>query len=385
MSAKIIYKDAQTEQRLKAARAKGKTVYINFDALAELPDEFEAAVSEIVFDPKKLDELFSHIGNGNYMPKPELVYEIAEARGIGGMKDKSGIPIPAQVEPIIEEVDINPMLCKSIESEPLMRKMICGRRVTKSSEVLQEDGIYRPSGACTVDYNAWERCTKLWSAEEKDTEGYTKQATYPDGNVIKYKYDTKLKRRAHFDEMLMFANAQAQTKSHEKTIRELACLPTGYKKDDLADGVLFFVKIRRSSMVLKMETAARLEAIRNGGNAPRIEAVNPSIQKHIDITPSPEPTPEPEIFGTFETPTEPEPELDPRRLPVVERLAYVYEKYLEDGHVPESRIDLVKKMVAWLKDTPDADKKEAWKTQINNLRALENLIPELGRVQHGLY
>jgi hypothetical protein len=187
----------------------------------------------------------------------------------------------------------------------------------------------------------------------------------------------------------MFANAQAQTKSHEKTIRELACLPTGYKKEDLTDGVLFFVKIRRSSMVLKMETAARLEAIRNGGNPPRIENKQPISQIEngvIDITPEPPATPEPETFGTFET--TPEPELDPRTIAnKPERLRYVFLKYIETEQVPQARIELVKKMADWLKDNPTAETAfpDAWKTQINNLRALENLIPELGQVQHGLY
>jgi len=355
MSKNILYGNAEQESRLSKRNPEDKNVYINFDAINELPDEYEVVVSEVLFNPLKLGESFSPVGGGSYMPQPNLMYEIADACGISGV----GSPM---IEAIIEEVDINPMLMKSLIEEPTFRKMIVGRRVTKVSERLTEDGTMRKSSTCTSAYNAWERCVIMWGEDPK-------------------KYPSPESRRLCLDKELKFAHAKAETKAFVKTIRELAYMPTGYKQEDLREGRMFFAKVRRSRAVLKAETAARLNALSRGALPEPIEQKRIEIVQ--DVTPAPDPTPEPETFGTFET--TPEPELDSRTLPVVERLAYVYEKYLEDGHVPESRIDLVKKMVAWLKDTPDAEKKEAWKTQINNLRALENLIPELGRVQHGLY
>jgi hypothetical protein len=235
---KIIYKDKATEAKLKNSQG-AKNVYINFDAIAELPDEYEVVISEVRFDPLHLETSFSPVGGGSYMPKPELMYEIAEACGISG----TGNPM---IEPIIEEVDINPMLGKPIGTEPMMRKMTVGRRVTKTSQRIQEDGTPRTSSPCTCDYNAWERSLIQWAEKPQD-------------------YNTPEKKNLGFLKELKFAHAKAETKAYEKSIRELAYLQTGYKAADLAEGVLYFAKIRRSAAVLKLETAARLDAIRNGG------------------------------------------------------------------------------------------------------------------------
>ena len=47
------------------------SVYINFDAIADLPDEYEAVITEVLFDPKKLEEFFANVGskaNPSWMP-----------------------------------------------------------------------------------------------------------------------------------------------------------------------------------------------------------------------------------------------------------------------------------------------------------------------------
>jgi len=254
MSAKIHYGNAKLKERVERRSPEDKNVYINLDAIAELPDEYEAIISEVIFDPKDLPASFSDVDGkgGAWMPGTALMYEIAEACGISGI----GEPI---IEPIIEEVDYNPMLCAPMDALPTKRKMIVGKRVSKQSQVMQEDGTMRASSVCTSDYNAWERCSEAWSKEEMYTNGYTKEGKFPP------KYDNKYKRKHHFDEEMKFAHAKAETKSHIKTIRELAKMQTGFKTEDLKEGRLIFVKIRRSSMVLKLETAARLEAIKNGG------------------------------------------------------------------------------------------------------------------------
>jgi hypothetical protein len=257
MSAKIHYGNAKLKERVERRSPEDKNVYINLDAIAELPDEYEAIISEVLFDPKDLPASFSDVGVGAWMPGTALIYEIAEACGISGI----GEPI---IEPIIEEIDYNPMLCAPMDALPTKRKMIVGKRVSKQSQVMQEDGTMRASSVCTSDYNAWERCSEAWSKEEMYTNGYTKEGKFPP------KYDNKYKRKHHFDEEMKFAHAKAETKSHIKTIRELAKMQTGFKTEDLKEGRLIFVKIRRSSMVLKLETAARLDAIRNGGPHPTL-------------------------------------------------------------------------------------------------------------------
>jgi hypothetical protein len=274
MSAKIHYGNPSLKARIERRSPEDKNVYINLDAIAELPDEYEAIISEVIFDPKDLAAAFSDVsGKGDtWMPGTALMYEIAEACGISGI----GQPV---VEPIIDEIDINPMLCAPLDALPTKRKMIVGRRVSKQSHVMQEDGTMRTSSVCTSDYNAWDRCVESWSKEEMYTDGYAKAGKYPP------KYDNKFKRKHHLDEEMKFAHAKAETKSHVKTIRELAKMQTGFKTEDLKEGRLIFVKIRRSSMVLKMETAARLEAMRSGGQAPALAA--PITRQIEDATSTP--------------------------------------------------------------------------------------------------
>lgn len=59
MSAKIHYGNANLKARVERRSPEDKTVYINLDAIAELPDEYEAIISEVIFDSKDLPSAFS--------------------------------------------------------------------------------------------------------------------------------------------------------------------------------------------------------------------------------------------------------------------------------------------------------------------------------------
>ena len=363
----------------KKAAPGNKTVYVNMDAINELPDQFEVILTELKFD-HKTD--FSDVGNGNLMPTPALMYRIAEAVGISGGDNSI-------TEPVIEEVDINPMLIKSLESEPTFRKMIVGRRVTKFSTLLQEDGTLRRSSPCTSIFNVWERCLELWSAEEANTKGYDSSIVkhYPDGNAYfeytwknqvkkkSLKYDTTFKRRAHFNAELKFAHAKAETKAHNKTIRELAGLMTGYTADDLKDGKFIFSKVRKSREALKLEQAANLSRI-SGGNEPSvagnllfgpgestIEVVEDEKEpdpfdepEPVDVTP---PTPEEELLGIFQT----------------------YKAIIKDDKDMTGAVNWLKKK----RDKEDSNYQKAWDKAIGILKDVEKEIDLSELVEHKFY
>jgi hypothetical protein len=393
---KRIFGDAETIKRAREAGTANN--YINWDAINELPEEYEAVITEIKFDPKKLDADFSPVDGKNgdtWMPQPQMMYRIAEACGISGGPD-------SQVEPLIEEVDINLMLMKPMDAEPTIRKMIVGRQVTKYSERLQEDGTFLKSSPCTVAYNAYERCCGLWANEEKSTNGYdssiVKQWASGDKYVhVEYKkngktesfdaalkYDTPYKRKAHFYEELKFAHAKAETKAHEKTIRELAGLQTGYKTDMLASGSLTFAKIRRSREILKMESAARLGAMSRGEVAPVRQLFAPDVAAVDDAPPTAE-QPEIDPFAVTDIPgvhdAEPEQKKTPR-----ECLITTLEHYKAEKLVPDNMIGACDKILAWLNKEKNAEKdNKVWPLAIERLKTIENAIPEKKRITHELY
>jgi hypothetical protein len=373
---KRIFGDAETIR--KAREAGTANNYINWDAINELPEEYEAVITEIKFDPKKLESDFSAVDSKKttWMPQPQLMYRIAEACGISGGND-------SQVEPLYEEVDINPMLMKPMDAEPCIRKMIVGRQVTKYSERLQEDGTFLRSSPCTVAYNAFERCAIMWADEEKWTEGYSKP------NKFDNKYDTPYRRRSHFYDELKFAHSKAETKAHEKTIRELAGLQTGYKTEMLQGGSLTFAKIRRSREILKMESAARLGAMSRGEVAPVRALFAPDAES--EPATEPEPVTQPasssdpfalevtDVTATHET--EPEPKKTPR-----ECLIATLEHYKTEKLVPENMIKETDNVLTWLTKNADAEtKKDLWPKAILRLTLIEKTIPEKGRVTHDLY
>lgn len=334
-----------------------KSVYINFDAINDLPEEFEAVVTEVKFDPdpKKLDMSFSNVGSQKepaWQPKVELMYKIAEACGISGGDE-------SETQPMVEDVDINPMLCKPMDAPPMYRRMTVGRSVSKRSSRLMEDGSLLWSSLCTSEYNVWERCNELWSKEESYSEGYKKPSQYG------YKYDNPYKRRAHFDSEMKFAHAKAETKAYVKSIRELAGMPTGFSTADLASGKFVFARIRRSKMVLKMETAARISAISRGQvpqSAPALFAPEEPIYDDIPVT---EPEPEPEKKETH--------------------IVALFEEYLPNiadlGLAEEAQ-----KTLDWLKTQEDPKAKPKFYAKaLDNLKRIEDAIPEAFRIQHNLY
>lgn len=341
------------------------SVYINFDAIADLPDEFEAVYTEVVFDPKKLSEFFANVGsekNPSWMPNPELMYKIAEACGISGSPE-------SETSPIIEEVDINPMLMKGLDAPPTYRRMTVGRSVSKRSSRLMEDGTPLWSSLCTTDYNVWERCMELWSKEEMYSEGYTKEAKYG------YKYENTYKRRAHFDSEMKFAHAKAETKAYLKTIRELAGLQTGFKTEDLAIGRFVFARIRRSKSFLKMETAARLQAISRG-----FSGAPPSLFGPVDDgQTSFEQLPEPPVTDGYDPALDYQ---DPRKS---EHAIILFREYLESIK-DQDLLESGKKTLSWLEsvDDPEANEKY-WAKALENLKAIEESIPEAFRIEHHLF
>jgi hypothetical protein len=285
---------------MKNYKLGDKTTFLNMEAIESIPDEFDVIVTEVKFDPRNLDKSFTNVGtkdNPSWYPSTELMYEIAHARGVEG----TGLSITEYRK---EEVDINDMLRKPLEAEPTMRIMEVAVKVTKQSTVLEPDGTYRPSSPCSNEFNYWDRAKIDWLNEEKYSDGYTKKGKYD------FRYDTALKRKSRYYELKKFALANSETKAFCKTVRELAGLPTGFKTEDLQSGKFVFYKIIRSRMILKMETAARIDAIRRG-NTKEIEASGGNVYSDFQIEAPQvepdiiqEPEPEQEVFGAEAPPTE---------------------------------------------------------------------------------
>lgn len=314
-------------KKARKATPQDKNIYINWEALEELPEQYEAVITAVRFDPKKLDSSFTDVGGGKFMPTTELMYEIAEARGISGGENSIA-------ESVYEEVDINPMLCKGMEDQPTYRKIKVGAKVVKFSTVMEEDGTLRRSSPCTQVFNVWDRCNEAWSKEEKYSEGYTKQGKYAP------KYKTKYDRKAHLDSEMKFAMAKAETKAHGKTIRELAGLTTGYTAQELRSGELLFAKIRKSSQALKLEQAAHLSSISGG-----------TVKQDHNL-----------LFGT-----EPEKNVTTdieheEETPAITRIINLIKSTIELNHpaVDEKLSVDMTKCLEWLEKTPDAESGQYW-------------------------
>ena len=355
-----IYGDQEDIKRAKAAPAGARDVYINFDAINDLPEEYEAVVTSIEYDPTRLADNFSNVGSEkqpSWMPKPELMYKIAEACGISGGDESETVAM-------IEEVDINPMLRKPIDAPPVYQRKNVGRQVSKRSSRLMEDGSLIWSSQCTAAFNVWERCLEAWSKEEMYTEGYSKPAKF--GN----KYESPYQRRAHFDSEMKFAHAKAESKAHLKSIRELAGLPTGFQSSDLTSGKMLFARIRRSKSVLKMETAARISAMTRG-----IEA---QPAKHLLFGPD-----EVQDIAHEETIAQAEP-IEDAQVQESQILA-VFREYLPS--IKDEKLKATAEAtIGWLEqqDDPKANK-NFYAKAIANLKLIEADIPEAFRLTHTLF
>jgi hypothetical protein len=332
----------------KELQPGNRICFINWEAVEELPPQFESVITTLKIDIKNN---FTEISK-KYMPTTDLSYKIAEACGISGDTSK--------VEPFYEEVDINPMLCKPIYDEPTYRKLKTGVTVTKQSKRMMEDGTYMLSSPCSNTYNVWDRCTEDWKKEEMYTEGYTKPAKF--GN---YKYDTSYKRQYQFATEMKFAHQKAESKAYCKTIRELAGLPTAFERSDLESGVLMFSKVRRSAKALQLEQAAYLSSISQG---------NQQKTNLLFDDPEPEPEQEPDDIIEEAEKVEDEPTL-------IEVL-----KCYKDTVGVSSIVD---NMIKWLDKVGDACMSEEnmpfYKKAIENLKTLESEIGDDNRIKHNLY
>lgn len=382
---KQIYGDDTTIKRAKEARPGDPHVYVNMEAINELPDEYEVHLERVTFN---FDKDFDDVGNGNCMPSPSLMNKIAEARGIEGTSD-------VEIKSIIEDIDINPLLMKPLGSEPTIRRQIVGKRVIKTGKVLNEDGTWRKSDPCSVDYNVWDRCLIDWTKEEEATQGYNSSIVkngeytsfskkksgphYIKGNyAYPLKYNTPYARQRHLAESMKFAQRMADTKARHVVIRVLAGLKTGYKKDELTDGFFIFAKIRRSREILKLETAADLQARSQGLTAPAEES-----QKML-FGPDEK---EPAITIVEETendwPSE-EPETPPPTLR--ELLIGIFIEYQKNNFIKDDKKNNTDRVIKWLEKTQNAEEDQVyWPKALNVLKDLEKTIPEEMRMKHSLY
>ena len=290
-----------------------KNMFINYDAIDDLPDELEPVISEFKFDPGKLSEYFSNVGSEkkpSWYPKTDLMYKIADMCGISGCEKSI-------IEWISNEVDINPMLMKPFGSEPTMRNIITSARVTKQSKVLCEDGNFRLSSPESNEFDFFTRACLDFVSEEDKTNNYTT------GKKEYYRYNAPKKREKRYLELKKFAIQQAETKAFCKTIRVLAGLPTGFETKDLKDGKLVFIKFIKSKRLQKMETAARLQAISQGKTGmiedmsgqlfgtPEIEAPISDNFDNQDIPPVPPPR-HPEKKNPFKDQIKPKTKQQPK-------------------------------------------------------------------------
>jgi hypothetical protein len=362
----MIKGNAETIQRCRKATPEDKWNHVNFDAIDKLPEEYEAIITEVKFTMND----FANVGSKEkpmYMPNPDLMYAIAEACGISG-GDRS------INEPLVEEVDINRVRA-DLNSPPSITKMVVGRVVKKYSTVIQEDGTERKSSVCAVAYNAFERCCEAWSKEEMYTQGYKVAGKYDN------KYQTRWQRQAHLDGEMKFAGQKAETKAHLKTIRELAGLMTGYRAEDLAQGVLVFARIRRSSAVLKMETAARLTALARG-ESPGSAAMLFGERKMLDVTkPIEDQISDDENQPGFTVTPPPPP------VPVSKKQAIIatISAYIANGVVHPDDLPECKRISDWASKAPEPiESSQYWPSVIAAFKTIESKIPAEGIIHHGL-
>ena len=176
-----IYGDQENIKYARSAPAGARDVYVNMDAINDLPEEYEATINCVEYDPKRLADSFSNVGtekSPSWMPKPEFMYKVAEATGING----AGI---SEVTPLIEEVDINPMLCKPIDAQPNYQRKNVGRSVSRavSSWRMAPFGIPAcvlpsiTSGSDAVRHGAKRRCIPKGTASLPNMATSTKQVT----------------------------------------------------------------------------------------------------------------------------------------------------------------------------------------------------------------
>jgi len=373
-------------QRINTARPGDPVVYVNMDFLESLPETFEARAVEVRFNKTESMTNVGSQANPSWYPGTKLMYDIAEARGIA-CDDVNGL------EPYYTEVDLSRM---EMTPAPVIVRKQTGYKATKSGRVQQEDGSSRTIVRDHIE-DAWIECTGLWDKEELASEGYTKTVKDQYGregyetewngkkSFHEYKYNTKYKRRVHFNDLLDKAMGKADTKCKVKVIRELACLKTGYTDADLSEGRFIFAKIVKSNAQIKLESAARVSALSQGnGSAGASRALfgSPAAPEPRNVTPPPAPEP---------TPTEPvetvaeiavKATLAPDQRAELIRVLTVY----RDGKlIPEANADTAGKILGWLNATPKATEDATyWPKALSVLAAIETAVPVEMRISQGI-
>ncbi len=389
-----IFGDDATIKAAKAAGPSDKTVFINWEAISEIPDQYEVIISKVEFDVNDLSLDFTNLGSEkkpSWYPQPKLMYDIAKKIGLLG--DPNAIH-----EPIYEDIEIDEM---NMTTTGMIIKKKVGYLVKKSSRVLTEDGTFRTSGQRASIENSWADCVKSWHKEEAATEGYSKvlngEYTYygkkvsgphifiQNGqykNAVPMKFETKWKRKCHFDTMIEQAAGRADTKAHLKTIREVAGIPTGFTTEDLSNGFFIFSKVRRSKSILQAEAAAHLSAIASGNNKkpeqllwadsdPVLIENDPNLEVVQEQETEEEQEPETEKFEDYEK----EDSAKTRML-----------NALNNYDIPEEMQKTTNSMIEWLSSAKDPEsQKNYWNKAIQNLKDIESDIPSEYHIDHKLY
>lgn len=376
-----IYGNESTIQKARDAKPGDTISYVNWEAIDELPDEFESRIEKVEFN---IENDFDLTGDDMYYPHPDLMNRIAEKRGISGT-------LKSIVEPIIIEVNVNPLFCKDMEEPPVIQKKVVGMRVTKVGYTLEIDGELKPSLPCTVDFNVWNRCCNEWAKEDEKTNGYDKttQKKMPNGNIyyeLEYydkskkqtvpykffpKYDTKYKRNAYFEKLKLFDQRNADTKSKNVVVRTIVGMPTGFSRKELAEGYFIVYRICRSRKILKLETAANLKRISQGEEpSPSGNLLFGPVDEAEGIV---EPDPEPDPFDMENVTPTPE-----------EELLGIFQTYKTIIKGDKS-MDAV---VSWLEKKPDntsANYQQGWDKAIGILKDIEKQVDLSELVEHKFY
>jgi hypothetical protein len=322
----------QTIEKIRESDSRSVSNYVPHQILSEAVEspEFDVIVSEVRYDPTKLDDYFSPVGGGNVMPKTEIMYKIGEARGV------RGIPEVSSSEPVYQEVDWSRLTTNDAAAPPELVRLMVGYKSRKQSWVLETDGSKRLSQVWEYTYNVWERSLEQWSENPG-------------------KYDTPAKRRAYFDREMKHAAQKAEYKAHSKTIRELAGMPTGYRKASLRDGWMSFYRVQLSIEAQEKDAAARRIGMATGGNDGGRAAVAALFGPEAAAA-----LPEPEAPAAS---TAPAPQAAPRWLIAAETLAeYAAETKLSDenGKNLSALISTLQEKGDEVFDTPDWENVFAW-------------------------
>lgn len=369
--------------KVKQATPFNTNIHVNLEALEELPDQFDAVLKAVRFNPKNLEESFTEISK-KWMPKTQLMYDIAEARGVRG----SNFFI---AEDVYEEVNINPMLCKGYEDQPTVRRMHVGCSSTKQAIVTEEDGTESTGAPCTVVDSFWNDCLKAWAKEEELTQGYD-PSIVKDGNftvnygkkkvpmngkhiiqngqygpyAVPLKFDTKWKRQSYYESQKDLSQNMAQTKSWLKCIREKAGLITAYEAKDLMSGELIFSKIVKSTDALKLESLAHLESIAKGTNNTKDQDLLFGKPEHKNVT-------EPVVDKADEGKDVHVETKIPKVTPVEEAIAEIECALNNSSFLDAEFKTKLESVVGWLKNTPDADKGGNWDRVLEDLEKVRKL------------